>query len=94
MNEYTINDLYHFTTSVLIKTGGTGFPKPVVPVSAPVRLKLVVPVSASGAQLGAQRPEWKKGGLGKVEGNAVMLTPCLVCAAKAKEWRSTREANL
>jgi len=46
-----------------IKTGGTGFPK------------LVVPVSASGAQIGAQHLEWKKEGLGKVEGDAVMLTP-------------------
>ena len=64
------------------KTGGTGFTKP------------VAPVSACGAQLGAQRPERKKGGLGKVEGDAVMLTPCLVCTAKAGEWRSTREANL
>ena len=52
------------------------------------------PVSACGAQLGAQRPERKKGGLGKVEGDDVMLTPCLVCTAKAGEWRSTREANL
>ena len=45
-----------------IKTGGTGFPKP------------VVPVSASGAQIGAQRSEWKKEGLEKIEGDAVMLT--------------------
>ena len=55
------------------KTSGTGFTKP------------VAPVSACGAQLGAQRPERKKGGLGKVEGDAVMLTPCLVCMAKAGE---------
>ena len=54
----------------------------------------MAPVSSCGAQLGAQRPERKKGGLGKVEGDAVMLTPCLVCTAKAGEWRSTREANL
>ena len=60
------------------KTGGTGFTKP------------VALVSACGAQLDAQCPEWKKGGLGKVEGDAVMLTPCLVCTAKAGEWRSTR----
>jgi len=65
-----------------IKTGGTGFPKP------------VVPVSASGTQIGAQRSEWKKEGLRKVEGDAVMLTPCLVCAKKAGEGRSTCEANL
>ena len=65
-----------------IKTGGTGFPKP------------VVPISASGAQIGAQRSEWKKVGLGKVEGDAVMLTPCSVCAKKAGEGRSTCEANL
>ena len=54
----------------------------------------MAPDSACGAQLGAQRPERKKGGLGNVEGDAVMLTPCLVCTAKAGEWRSTREANL
>ena len=54
----------------------------------------MAPVSACGAQLGAQRPERKKGGLGKVEGDAVMLTPCLVCTAKAGEWRSTCEAKL
>ena len=54
----------------------------------------MAPVSACGAQLGAQRLERKKGGLGKVKGDAVMLTPCLVCTAKAGEWRSTREANL
>ena len=39
-----------------------------------VKLKPVVPISASDAQLGAQRPEQKKEGLGEVEGNAVMLT--------------------
>ena len=60
------------------KTGGTGFTKP------------VAPVSACGAQLGAQRPERKKGGLGKVEGDAVMLTPCLVCAEKDR--RTERDA--
>ena len=64
------------------KTGGTGFPKP------------VIPVSVGGAQLGAQRPEWKKEGFGEVEGDAVMLTPCSVCAKKAGEGRSTRGANL
>ena len=36
--------------------------------------KPVVPISAGDAQLGAQRPEQKKEGLGEVEGNAVMLT--------------------
>ena len=65
-----------------VKTGGTRFPKP------------VVPVSASGAQIGAQRSEWKKEGLGKVEGDAVMLTPCSVGAMKAGKRRSTREAKL
>ena len=54
----------------------------------------MVPVSASDAQIGAQRSEWKKVGLGKVEGDAVMLTPCSVCAKKAGEGRSTCEANL
>ena len=86
--------IYITSSSSDKKTGGTGFPKPVALVSAPVRLKPVAPVSACSAQLGAHRPERKKGGLGKVEGDAAMLTPCLVCTAKAKEWRSTREANL
>ena len=86
--------IYITSSSSDKKTGGTGFPKPVALVSAPVRLKPVAPVSACGAQLGAQRPERKKGGLGKVEGDAVMHTPCLVCTAKVGEWRSTREANL
>ena len=94
--------IYITSSSSDKKTGGTGFPKPVALVSAPVRLKPVAldlpnrwhRFSACGAQLGAQRLERKKGGLGKVEGDAVMLTPCLVCTAKAGEWRSTREANL
>ena len=54
----------------------------------------MVPVSASDAQIGAQRSEWKKEGLGKVEGDAVMLTPCSVCAKKIGEGRLTCEANL
>ena len=41
-----------------------------------------------------QRPERKKEGLEKVEGDAVMLTPCSVCVATAREGRSTLGPNL
>ena len=60
--------------SLWTKTGGTGFLKPVVPVSAHGQAKTGGTDFGGDAQLGAQRPEQKKEGLGEVEGNAVMLT--------------------
>jgi len=70
------------TAPVTGKTGGTGFQIP------------VAPILACSTQLGAPRPERKKGGLRKVEGDAVMLTPCSVGVAKAGKQRSTHEAKL
>ena len=62
------NDLYQFTPSSSNKNRQYRVTKPVALVLAPVSQKPVVPVSAGGAQLGAQRPERKKEGLEKVEG--------------------------
>ena len=75
------------------KTGGTGFRHR----SDQNRWHRISKTGGTG--FGQRRTDWRPAlgmeeGLGKVEGDAVMLTPCSVCAKKAGEGRSTCEANL